>query len=757
MESHGYERFAVSRAYDQYGRPDAITYPTGFSVRQSYTPTGWLESVKNGSSVGPNYWTAFAVTARGQITGEALGNGVYTSRTFDPETGLVQSITGTYGAGGDVQNEDFVFDIIGDLTRRRDTRQSNFFVETFGYDNLNRLTGVTTTGTAGVTVGYDAIGNVLSRTDVGTFNYGTGAGPHALTSVTNAGAFNKTCTHDPNGNRIADGGTAIDYSSANQPVRMTKGGEVLRFDYSPGRALHRQTLFHAGTDGLTQIVRDYVGGLYEREVTSEGLTRHIHYISGGSGVIAIYTDERSATASAPRLRYLHKDHLGSVDAITNESGTVLERPSFDAWGRRRTVAYTGGAWQVSYPAVPAPSETHRGFTGHEMLDAVGLVHMGGRIYDPITARFLSPDPFVQSPDDMQNLHRYSYVLNNPLSYTDPSGFFFKGLRHFVQKNWKTIAAVAIGVATGYGFAALAGQLGATGTVLAAAGGAGFGFGSAFSGTLLAGGSVGDALRAGLRSGVISGLSAGVTDAVSAKGVFDLHDVKPGDYAKIATKALVHGTIQGGVEELRGGQFIHGFAAGAFAGASSPYIEAYVPSGFSTAAAAAVGGTASVLGGGKFGNGAVSGAFIYLFNQVGESLRDEIMSYPAAPMDGAANAVANIFFEARYFVRLSGLFGDEAQFQAKFEGQIHDQLIIAGAKAAFAGGKVYLGNDNVRAAINSLVLNGVEHIPGDNAVKFGLKYVGSKAFTTAIRLPGAGIGAADGKLRWKIERQLKPPN
>ena len=69
----------------------------------------------------------------------------------------------------------------------------------------------------------------------------------------------------------------------------------------------------------------------------------------------------------------------------------------------------------------------RGFTGHEHLDQVGLIHMGGRVYDPEIGRFLSPDPFVQFPASTQGFNRYAYVSNNPLSYTDPSGYFLKKL------------------------------------------------------------------------------------------------------------------------------------------------------------------------------------------------------------------------------------------------------------------------------------------------------------------------------------------
>ncbi|MBK7520770.1 MAG: RHS repeat-associated core domain-containing protein [Gammaproteobacteria bacterium] len=71
--------------------------------------------------------------------------------------------------------------------------------------------------------------------------------------------------------------------------------------------------------------------------------------------------------------------------------------------------------------------TNKGFTGHEQLDGVELIHMGGRVYDAEIGRFLSADPFVQDITNLQGLNRYSYVENNPLSYTDPSGFFLKKL------------------------------------------------------------------------------------------------------------------------------------------------------------------------------------------------------------------------------------------------------------------------------------------------------------------------------------------
>jgi RHS repeat-associated protein len=70
----------------------------------------------------------------------------------------------------------------------------------------------------------------------------------------------------------------------------------------------------------------------------------------------------------------------------------------------------------------AARTTRLGLTGHEQLDHLGLVHMGGRVYDPVIGRFLSPDPIVQAPDSSQDLNRYSYAWNNPLSIVDPTGY-----------------------------------------------------------------------------------------------------------------------------------------------------------------------------------------------------------------------------------------------------------------------------------------------------------------------------------------------
>ena len=121
-----------------------------------------------------------------------------------------------------------------------------------------------------------------------------------------------------------------------------------------------------------------------------------------------------------KLEYLHRDHLGSVDVITDELGAVVQRMSFDAFGKRRETNWT--AFNEAAITNFNTDITTRGFTGHEQIDAVGLVHMNGRVYEPEIGRFLSADPIVEDIENLQTYNRYSYVRNNPLTWTDPSGF-----------------------------------------------------------------------------------------------------------------------------------------------------------------------------------------------------------------------------------------------------------------------------------------------------------------------------------------------
>ncbi|MBV5281635.1 MAG: hypothetical protein JZU53_04280 [Paludibacter sp.] len=131
------------------------------------------------------------------------------------------------------------------------------------------------------------------------------------------------------------------------------------------------------------------------------------------------------------LYYRYADNQGSLIALTDVSGNVVEKYAFDPWGARRNPNdWTQKDTRTSFM-------TNRGYTGHEHLDAFSIINMNGRVYDPLTAMFFSPDPFIQSAGDWKNYNRYSYCMNNPTKYTDPSGYqqCYVEMPSFVSIDW----------------------------------------------------------------------------------------------------------------------------------------------------------------------------------------------------------------------------------------------------------------------------------------------------------------------------------
>ena len=116
---------------------------------------------------------------------------------------------------------------------------------------------------------------------------------------------------------------------------------------------------------------------------------------------------------------------------------MTQELSYDPWGRLRNPAT-----QVAYtPDTEPVLFLGRGYTGHEHLTVFGLINMNARLYDPALGRFLSPDPYVQAPDWSQNFNRYSYSVNNPLKYSDPSGELFWFFPHI---SWSKGSGLSIG-------------------------------------------------------------------------------------------------------------------------------------------------------------------------------------------------------------------------------------------------------------------------------------------------------------------------
>jgi RHS repeat-associated protein len=130
--------------------------------------------------------------------------------------------------------------------------------------------------------------------------------------------------------------------------------------------------------------------------------------------------------------YVTTDHLGSTDAVLNAAGTVLLRGSFGVHGARRASNWQGAPSSTEWQAIA--DSTRRGYTGHEQIDNILLVHMNGRVFDPAIGRFLSADPYIDGPETTQGWNRYAYVHGRTLSATDPSGF--NNVRQgFTLRSW----------------------------------------------------------------------------------------------------------------------------------------------------------------------------------------------------------------------------------------------------------------------------------------------------------------------------------
>jgi RHS repeat-associated protein len=420
--------YTASVAYDANGRISRSTYPTGLAVNYVYTSLGYLKEVRNATN-NALYWQANTMDAQGHLLQQTYGNNVVTQQVFDAASGRLKNIYA--GAGNSVQNLSFSYDSIGNLQSRNDANQN--LAETFLYDNLNRLTSATVNsngaGVVTTSYGYDSIGNMTSRSDVGTYTLGTvNAKPHALAQIALTAGGKRTYAYDSNGNLmtetqydannnvIASKGRSASYASFNLPTALSTPSVSLNFIYGPE---HQRTKQIAPSAITIYLHPDNEGGLsYEKDIKSDGSVEHKHFITAGDQVIALVKQSNAGTTT----RYFHRDYLGSTTAMTDETGSVIERFAYEPFGKRRFLAGNADTNNTI-----AGVSTDRGFTNHEHLDELGLIHMNGRVYDPAIGRFMSADPTVPEPFNLQSFNRYAYVLNNPLAATDPSGFDCEGI------------------------------------------------------------------------------------------------------------------------------------------------------------------------------------------------------------------------------------------------------------------------------------------------------------------------------------------
>ena len=235
---------------------------------------------------------------------------------------------------------------------------------------------------------------------------------------TDNGVTNPTYAYDGNGNMTSGAGRTVTLSSFNMALSIVQGTTTTTLRYDPEHYRIDRTDTVGGVSTSMAYIGDPVSGALAEFYNDGGLHWHDYLQVDGHYVAEHFCDGFPTCTSAGTWKYFVTDNLGSVASIMDASGTVVERDSYDPWGRPRV--YASGADDSACGSTPTPV-SKRGYTGHERIDSECLVNANARIYDPTVGRFMSPDRFVSDRTDLQDWNPYSYVDNRPLTLTDPTG------------------------------------------------------------------------------------------------------------------------------------------------------------------------------------------------------------------------------------------------------------------------------------------------------------------------------------------------
>ena len=528
------------------------------------------------------------MNARGQLTNVDYGNGIKTTNMYSAH-GYLENVLHTKFVNNAHQHRlSFFYDFDnqrGNLNyREMVSMQFGYFgeLEEYEYDNLDRLTQYPDANGNPITQSYDNRGRITAN-EVGTYQYNNTLKPYQNTRV----LLNpESLAHYQPRPQLN-----INYNVHKAPNTIHEPGKDRFTFYYDGDGNRLAAYFgNENTDASQRPIRKFYSsdGTFEVTInTQTGQEEILTYVQGNAYVSNIV---KKTTTSGSEYLYLHKDYLGSIVAISNQAGDVIEKRHFDAWGNLTKYWKTGGI-----TAIPNGTTTFllldRGYTSHEHLLSIGIIHMNGRLYDPKLHRFLMPDNYVQDPSNTQNYNRYSYVLNNPLRYTDPSGEIIFA------------AAIAIG--------ALVSAITYTITAL----------------TTMMDFTAGGLLKSTVVGAISSAVSFGVGSLTANIGPL---------VERIVAKTLLHGMSQSLVAVATGGNGAQAFVSGALSSlAASLYMGglnttqsgntitiktwnglggSFGKTGFGTVAFGTVaGGVGARLTGGNFWQGAATGLAVSWFN------------------------------------------------------------------------------------------------------------------------------------------------
>lgn len=505
-ESHQY-----TYSYNMDGSIANVTYPGELPIDYVYDANGYLVAKKY---KGLTVWSLASYD--GLVTQCNLMNTFVKKTKTIGKDGHIKNIC--FNGGFGEASFEYEYDSATDNLLSRTGVNSQ--KETFTYDGVDRLTSVSCNGQRNLIIKYANDGNILNKLDVGNYEYGQK--PHAVMSVDNT-------------RRIIPSATlSTEFNELGKIGRIEDGNSLTSVDFVYGPDMQRwksTTYCNGGVEKTTFYDTDY-----DKVIDKDGNTTEFIYVDDNVMML-----RKNNGYSLPYI--VTKDVLGSVVSIYGGDGKQVFSATYDAWGKQTVTMNKIGFI--------------RGYCGHEMLNDYQIINMNGRLYDPVLGRFLSPDNYVQTPDFSQNYNRYSYCLNNPLKYTDPSGEFwnliigaaiggvFNWITHGCQFNAKGLGyfttgalagSVGAGIASGTsvamaggnfwsGFAGLANGISSTGfwagAVTSASSGFAGGFLSGMGNSLVEGKNIGKSLTSGFLMGAEDALIGGISGGIF--GGFDALD------------------------------------------------------------------------------------------------------------------------------------------------------------------------------------------------------------------------------------------
>lgn len=373
---------------DVRGRQDEkiwIDYlPADISIGN--TNDRWKYNANNMLYAVPGYINEMYYEADGQTRYIAYANGVISNFSYSPTRRWLTRVRTTWG-GTVLMDNQYTRDNLGRIKSITGLTPSDSWVYT--YDGLSRLTSADNLGNNALdeTYVYSASGNLLSRTRVGNYTYpdGTAARPHAATQI-----GNKAISYDASGNMLSDGIRSLVWGHANRLDSVTQNNAAVTLTYGPDGSRAKKTW------ALGKIL--YPDANVEIDRSTAGTDIYTRYPHPDIKIV------QNAATGALTKQFLHRDHLSSVRIVTDEAGSVIEQTGYAAYGERTNTAM----------------QTQKGYIGERYDPETGLMYLNARYYDPVFARFISPDDWDPTKDGV-GTNRYAYANNDPVNKSDPNG------------------------------------------------------------------------------------------------------------------------------------------------------------------------------------------------------------------------------------------------------------------------------------------------------------------------------------------------